>query len=126
MAPYRTKTSHAGEIGSKSSPGLKTLKSTAVLSPLTLGKSPPASSTISQMLLYSRRLNFVLHCAFLLFSVFSIVPRIFVILLVSPVIFSYVTFDIFVSIFSCIVSVVWYSFFYRRFLVAIVIMFQSS
>ena len=79
-------------------------------------------------LLQPRCLNFVCFRAFLSIVLrFVIIPRAYLLFcLGSPVIFGYVTFHIFVSIFPCIISIVLYSFFCRSFLVAVVILFQSS
>ena len=44
---------------------------------------------------------------------FSIIPCTFVIHQFHQLLFGYVTFHIFVYIFSSVVSIVWYSFFYR-------------
>ena len=68
--------------------------------------------------LQSRYLRFVVLSCFFFLSIFfrfSIIQCTFVIHLFHQLLFGYVTFHIFVYIFSSVVSIVWYSFFYYQF-----------
>ena len=54
------------------------------------------------------RMPMIAFLSFVFFSVFQLFREYLFLELVSPVSFGYVTFHIFVSIFSSIVSIVWY------------------